>query len=102
MQKYSVLMSLYKKENPEYLDLAIESMINQTWPQFSNDGHPSYSPDGSLIVTDSYPDRARIASINIMSGNEREKENTTIRYMINGMNLFSLFVREKRIEDFNN
>ena len=48
------------------------------WPQFSNDGHPSYSPDGSLIVTDSYPDRARIASINIMSGNEREKENTTI------------------------
>ena len=22
MQKYSVLMSLYKKENPEYLDLA--------------------------------------------------------------------------------
>lgn len=48
------------------------------WPQFSNDGHPSYSPDGSLIVTDSYPDRARIASINVMSGNEREKENTTI------------------------
>lgn len=48
------------------------------WPQFSNDGHPSYSPDGSLIVTDSYPNRARIASINIMSGNERKKENTTI------------------------
>ena len=30
MQKYSVLMSLYKKENPEYLNLAIESMVNQT------------------------------------------------------------------------
>lgn len=29
-QKYSVLMSLYKKENPEYLRLAIDSMLNQT------------------------------------------------------------------------
>lgn len=48
------------------------------WPQFSNDGHPSYSPDGSLIVTDSYPDRARVASINLMDGDERKKENTTI------------------------
>lgn len=30
MNKYSVLMSLYKKEHPEYLRLALESMINQT------------------------------------------------------------------------
>ncbi len=30
MQKYSVLMSLYKKEKPEYLRLAIDSMLNQT------------------------------------------------------------------------
>ena len=48
------------------------------WPQFSNDGHPSYSPDGSLVVTDSYPDRARVASINLMDGDEMKKENTTI------------------------
>lgn len=48
------------------------------WPQFSNDGHPSYSPNGSLIVTDSYPDRARVASINLMDGDENKKENTTI------------------------
>lgn len=48
------------------------------WPQFSNDGHPSYSPDGNLIVTDSYPDRARVASINLMDGDETKKENTTI------------------------
>ena len=41
MQKYSVLMSLYKKENPEYLDLAIESMINQT-----------LKPDEIVIVKD--------------------------------------------------
>ncbi len=48
------------------------------WPQFSNDGHPSYSPDGSMIVTDSYPDRARVASINLMDGDETKKENVTI------------------------
>ncbi len=30
MEKYSVLMSLYVKEKPEYLRLAIESMLNQT------------------------------------------------------------------------
>ncbi|MBR1493954.1 MAG: glycosyltransferase [Acidaminococcaceae bacterium] len=30
MEKYSVLMSLYKKEHPEYLCLALDSMINQT------------------------------------------------------------------------
>ena len=40
-QKYSVLMSLYKKEKPEYLRLAIDSMINQT-----------VSPDEIVIVED--------------------------------------------------
>lgn len=30
MEKYSVLMSLYKKEKPEYLRLSIDSMLNQT------------------------------------------------------------------------
>ncbi len=30
MEKYSVLMSLYKKEHPEYLRLALDSMLSQT------------------------------------------------------------------------
>lgn len=30
MERYSVLMSIYKKEHPEYLRLALDSMINQT------------------------------------------------------------------------
>lgn len=30
MEQYSVLMSLYKKEKPEYLKLAIDSMLEQT------------------------------------------------------------------------
>ena len=31
-QDYSVLMSVYKGEKPEYLNSAINSMINQTIP----------------------------------------------------------------------
>lgn len=41
MEKYSVLMSLYKKEKPEYLTLAVDSMINQT-----------VKPDEIVIVKD--------------------------------------------------
>ena len=41
MCKYSVLMSLYVKEKPEYLPLAIDSMINQT-----------VKPDEIVIVED--------------------------------------------------
>lgn len=41
MEKYSVLMSLYKKENPEYLRMAIDSMLSQT-----------VAPDEIVIVED--------------------------------------------------
>ena len=32
MEKYSVLMSVYFKENPEYFGAAIESMLDQSIP----------------------------------------------------------------------
>lgn len=41
MEKYSVLMSLYKKEHPEYLRLALDSMIKQ-----------SVKPDEIILVED--------------------------------------------------
>ena len=41
MEKYSVLMSLYIKEKPEYLRQAIESVLNQT-----------AAPDEIVIVKD--------------------------------------------------
>jgi glycosyltransferase involved in cell wall biosynthesis len=41
MEKYSVLMSLYKKEKPKYLQLAIDSVLNQT-----------VAPDEIVIVKD--------------------------------------------------
>lgn len=36
------------------------------WENLNNDGHPSYSPDRKLVVTDTYPDRARISRIKIL------------------------------------
>lgn len=36
------------------------------WPEMCADGHPSYSPDGKTVVTDTYPDNKRISTISIM------------------------------------
>ena len=44
------------------------------WPEMTGDGHPSYSPDRSLVVTDSYPDRARVASLRVMNANVEKNE----------------------------
>lgn len=49
------------------------------WSSISNDGHPSYCPtDNSLIVTDSYPDRARIANIKLLRDTDIEGKNTNV------------------------
>lgn len=44
------------------------------WPEMTGDGHPSYSPDRSLVVTDSYPDRARVASLRVMNADIEKNE----------------------------
>lgn len=33
------------------------------WPELNTDGHCSYSSDGNHIITDTYPDRKRLASV---------------------------------------
>lgn len=41
------------------------------WPQLKNDGHPSYCPtDDSLVVFDTYPNRARIQEVKIARDND--------------------------------
>lgn len=40
------------------------------WPELTADGHPSYSPDGRLVVTDTYPNRKRMACIHVMYGKQ--------------------------------
>lgn len=44
------------------------------WKGMTGDGHPSFSPDRKLIVTDTYPDRARIQYIKVMNGDVRKTE----------------------------
>lgn len=78
----------------DYYILAFENKVNtgpgyylmkdktnkytRCWPNLSNDGHPSYSPNGKLIVTDSYPNRARISCIKLMDGDEKRNNCMTI------------------------
>lgn len=42
------------------------------WTKYSNDGHPSYSPTGEYVVTDSYPSRKRIQDIKVLKDTEED------------------------------
>lgn len=42
------------------------------WPEIDYDGHPSYSPNGEMIVFDRYPDKSRIATIMINDAENRK------------------------------
>ena len=44
------------------------------WRGLDFDGHPSYSPDGSKIVFDRYPDRARLATVMVSDAENRNKD----------------------------
>ena len=60
---------LMKDKTPEY---------EQFWSGIDFDGHPSYSPDGSKIVFDCYPDRARVASVMVSDAENRDREKVVI------------------------
>jgi len=61
---------LMKDKSQEYKHL---------WPQLSNDGHPSYCPsDNSLVVFDTYPDRARIQEVKIARDTDVEGNNIKV------------------------
>ena len=63
-----------KKENGVgyYLMKDKTSEYRCCWPQLTADGHPSYSPDRKHIVTDTYPNRARIQYLYVMDDEESE------------------------------
>lgn len=61
----------YAKKNGKNGYYLMEDQSNnfiQMWPDLISDGHPSFSPDGTKVVTDTYPDRTRISSIYCMNG----------------------------------
>lgn len=69
-----ILAFAHKKEkgNGYYVMQDQTDEFVQKWPELASDGHPSYSPDGSMVVTDTYPNRSRVASVYIMKPNEVE------------------------------
>lgn len=58
-----------KKEtgNGYYLLKDKTKEYSHMWKDLIFDGHPSYSPDGNLVVTDTYPDRSRMSSIYVIN-----------------------------------
>ena len=61
-----ILSFLNRKESGQayYLLRDKTKEAKMFWQSLQNtDGHPSYSPDGSMIVTDTYPDRRRVCSL---------------------------------------
>ena len=60
-----ILSFLRKKEtgNHYYLMKDQTQEYKMYWPELNTDGHCSYSPDGKFIITDTYPNRKRIASV---------------------------------------
>jgi len=44
------------------------SNYERLWPDIIEDGHPSYSPNGEFVVTDTYPDKRRVSAIRVMDG----------------------------------
>lgn len=43
------------------------------WPELDTDGHMSLSPDGTRIVTDTYPDHRRVCTIYTMQGDRVDR-----------------------------
>ena len=62
-KKTGVGYYLMKDRTAEYIHL---------WSHINSDGHPSYSPDGEKVVTDTYPNRSRIATLKVMHGDKEE------------------------------
>lgn len=60
-----ILSFLRKKESGDHYYLMRDKTHDYKlfWPRLKTDGHCSYSPDGSLVITDSYPNRKRMAFV---------------------------------------
>lgn len=54
-------------KNGYYLLKDKTEAFEQKWPWITTDGHPSYSPDKKLVVTDTYPNRKRLSTLRVLS-----------------------------------
>ena len=62
---YEILSFLRKMDTGDHYYLLKDKTqeYKMLWPELRTDGHCSYSPDGGGIITDTYPNRKRIASL---------------------------------------
>lgn len=58
-----------KTGNGYYLMKDKSNEYTLKFEELSSDGHPSYSPSGNGIITDTYPNRARMASVYYIKNN---------------------------------
>lgn len=60
-----ILSFLRKKESGDHYYLMKDKTqeYKMLWPELNTDGHCSYSFDGKYVITDTYPNRKRIASV---------------------------------------
>jgi hypothetical protein len=60
-----ILAFLRKKASGDHYYLMRDKTqeYRMLWPELNTDGHCSYSPDGEYVVTDTYPNRKRLASL---------------------------------------
>lgn len=74
-----ILSFLRKREtgNHYYLMKDRTQEYKMFWPELNTDGHCSYSPDGSLIITDTYPNRKRIASVYLCTEEDNRSRKIT-------------------------
>lgn len=75
MNNSSILAFENKKETGSgyYLMKDKTQKYVQYWKGIDFDGHPSFSPDGSHIVFDRYPDKARVAAVFVSDAKDRKR-----------------------------
>lgn len=70
-----IISYAYKESegNGYYLMKDKTNQYKKMWPELTMDGHPSFSPDRKHVVTDTYPDRSRVASVYLINENDLVK-----------------------------
>lgn len=75
-----ILSFLRKKETGDHYYLMKDRTqeYKMLWPELNTDGHCSYSPDRNLIITDTYPNRKRLAHIFVCKENGEVKKSVSV------------------------
>ena len=70
-----ILSFLRKNETGDHYYLLQDKTdhYRMMWPELDTDGHCSYSPDREWIITDTYPDRRRLANVYLCREDEQSR-----------------------------